>query len=347
MVIVSPLRENQFLRDDYIRDTNGIIYLVILNDHPPNSVVVIPKYIPTPGGKWRGSYSRLFQEYTSTEFHNVVKMDIFRKYQFYSKNFNKKLLAIPHNLIKEHYIPEKRLEEIVSSPRRDLTSLEKKAADTVDLIIEMGVEQTSIGITGSLLYNLHMPFSNLSMIMYGLEATEIYLDKIDEIVNTHTSLRFKSQFLKLDDKKIDLSPRIKTFLWMEDVSVTIHANQFPDFQFRYGSEFVQTLGICEVTAEISNVSKGFIQKSYIIRPVEIITWPNIKNAAPENLELRIFSGRSEDIIFKEEEAIQVSGVLQQVGSLDRRQNKSIFRLSVGLEESPGYACPISLLSEKT
>ncbi|MFX0115492.1 MAG: hypothetical protein ACFFB3_13170 [Candidatus Hodarchaeota archaeon] len=345
MVIASDWRKNRFLKDDYVRDIEGIIYLVLLNDHPPDSVVVAPKYIPQQGGKWRESYSRIFGNYTSTDFHKAAKLEIFRKYEYYSESFSKKLLAIPHSCIAEHYIPENKLRALASASQNDLSSLEKKATELVNILSEIGIEQRAMGITGSILYNLHMPFSNLSIIFYGLKAAKTYFSKIEELIADYTTLSFKSQTLNLNGKSIALGSRVRTFLWMRGVSTAIHMNEFPDFQFRYGSEFIQNLGNCEITAKIFKVESGFIRKLYTIQPVEIITWPNNKMEPAKSIQLRIFSGRSKDIIFKEGELIKASGFLQKVDNTYEKGSLGSLRLSIGLEENPGFACPFSLIQE--
>ncbi|MFW9917769.1 MAG: hypothetical protein ACFFGZ_19370 [Candidatus Thorarchaeota archaeon] len=346
MVIPSNRREKIFLKDDYIRDLEGIIYLVILNSHPPESIVAIPKYVPKQGGKWRGTYRRLFRNYTSSEFHKVSRSPIFRRYEFYSNSFGKKLLAIPNNLIAQHFVPENKLKELMLSPRKELGSLERNAIDLAKIFSEFGIKQNYMGITGSLLYNLHMPFSNLSIILYGLKGVVTFLHSIDEIVTENDHINFKSQFLDLGDKQIELGSRIRTFLWMNDVSTAIHVNEFPDFHFIYGSELARSLGKCEIIGSIHNVYEGFIRKNYVFRLTEVINRLNAEEKLPESLRLRIFSGRSEDIIFKEGELVRASGVLQWVESIESRQEKPFFQLSVGLEEFPGYACPLSILPKE-
>jgi predicted nucleotidyltransferase len=344
MVNASDWRGKRYLKDDYVRDAEGIIYLVILNDHPHESVVVIPKYVPKPGGKWRGSYERLFHNYTSNEFHKAAGAAIFQKYQFYSQNFDKKLLALPHNAIVEHYVPEIKLKEMMSSSRKILSFLERKAVDLANILSEMDVDLLSVGITGSLLYDLHMPFSNLNVILYGFDAIARYLNKVDEVVAKYSFLSFKHQSLDLNDKQLDLSSRIKTFLWMDGVSTAIHTNEFPDFHFVYGSEFARNLGKCEIIGTIHNVLDGFARKNYIFSPIDVITWPSISKDLPKNLRLRIFSGRSEDIIFRENEIVRACGMLQWIESAEQRHMKDFYQLSVGFEEFPGYVYPISLLN---
>lgn len=342
MVISLIRNENKFLKDDYVQDVEGIIYLVILNDHPSGSVVVIPKYIPKQGGEWRGTYSRLFRNYTSDEFHKAALSAIFRKYEFFSNSFGKKLLAIPYGFITQHHLPENKAKELISFPRKDLCSLEKKAVDLIRILSEFGIEQKHMGITGSLLYDLHMPFSNLNIILYGLKATKAYLNKIGELVTENKSISFKSQSLNLGDRQIDLGTRIRTFLWVNDVSTAIHVNEFPDFQYVYGSKIAHNLGNCEIDATINNIREGFIRKCYFLHIVNRITWPDIKGPVPETLKLKIFSGRSEDIIFRDDELVRACGVLQQIESADKRQEMPSLQLSVGLEEFPGYVYPLSI-----
>lgn len=344
MVIPSNRQDQLFLKDDYVRDVEGIIYLVILNAHPPESVLSIPKYVPEQGGRWRGSYSRLFRNYTSHEFHKAASLANFRIYEFYSNVFDKKLLAIPHNYIAEHFVPENKLKELMLSSHTNISSQERNTVDLARIFSEFGIKQYQMGITGSLLYDLHMPFSNLSIILYGLKPMEIYLNNIDEIVAEYRNISFKSQFLKLDTKKIELGARIRTFLWMNEISTAIHVNEYPNFQFVYGSEKVHNLGKCEIVAAVTNVKEGFVRKYYSLRSVEIITWPQTEVSLPEILKLKIFSGRSEDIVFREGELVRTSGMLQRIDPVEERQEGPFYQLSVGLEEFPGYVCPLALLN---
>ena len=130
------MREEEYLQDDYVVDKKKIIYLVISNSHPPQKVLISPKYLPQRRGKWQGKYKRLFSRYTSAEYHKNLKNRRFRKLQYWSNHFSKYLMALPQKDIKQHLIPEFKLKTILEVKKKELDTLEFNNRELSEILLE-------------------------------------------------------------------------------------------------------------------------------------------------------------------------------------------------------------------
>jgi predicted nucleotidyltransferase len=161
---------------EFIETKEGLIFCVVGYLHPRDRVIAYLKYLPSAEGKWSSGsrrYSRAMRYYSASEVvRNVGWLEKhYPHYVFHSKVLGFKISAVPKRYIVRHYIPQKRLEEIVRKGPED--ALEEKVLELVDLLSERaGVPKSFFGVTGSILLKIHNPsFSDIDLVVYGREQS--------------------------------------------------------------------------------------------------------------------------------------------------------------------------------
>ncbi len=163
----SPWIENTYPRDhDLVEDKNHIIYVVVGNEHPIDSILGYPKYIPveekTP---WKRRTKYFLRLPTCYEVNHIYEKAAITPSQVYDPKYGVMVLGVKKTNIIRHYKPHEKLEEILSSPRDNLE------ADVVGIIYQLnklGIPTRSLGVTGSILLGIHnIEFSDIDLVVYG------------------------------------------------------------------------------------------------------------------------------------------------------------------------------------
>ncbi|MEM2606995.1 MAG: hypothetical protein QW101_08105, partial [Ignisphaera sp.] len=166
--------ERGFRDRDFIETIEGMIFCVIGNVHPKNSVVAYLKYVPYAESsirvKWSRDgvmYGRVLPFYSAIGVQSVIEYlkRNYPHYVVYDEYRNIELIEVEKRWIKKHYRPEERLNEILNEPK---DSLEQMAKELVTkLSEESGVSLKYFGITGSILLNIHNPsISDIDIVVY-------------------------------------------------------------------------------------------------------------------------------------------------------------------------------------
>ena len=173
---------------DHIKTTEGMIFTVIGNVHPPNRVIAYLKYIPSSR---KERFKRILKHYTMRDIeytlHYLSKTSphhLFRDNTLYFQ-FSAPLISN----IKEHYKPEDRLNKIIASGR---DKLERTAKELIFLLSEhSGVSINNFGITGSILLGIHnLHYSDIDLTVYGRDASIKVLETMKELTNnSHSTVR--------------------------------------------------------------------------------------------------------------------------------------------------------------
>ncbi|MEM1587123.1 MAG: hypothetical protein QXX99_05125 [Candidatus Bathyarchaeia archaeon] len=153
-------REGDFIEtvDKLIFDVKGLV-------HPPDRVIAYVRYIESPAGDRVKGSKRYLKIYSLSE-REILLRSRYPQYIHYDNVFGEWLESVPNNLITKHYQPAQRTLEML---REDC--LDEVKADIIRFIQELhdssGVPLRSIGISGSVLVELHMPSSDIDIIVYG------------------------------------------------------------------------------------------------------------------------------------------------------------------------------------
>jgi len=165
--------ERGFRDRDYIQTKEDFFFTVVGNIHPSNRITAYLKNIPSPSGKWgneKKRYERILKQYTMMDVADSIaflKLN-YSEYIYHSKEHNIIFSFVPVNKIRNHYKPEKKLATLLTDEELDQLQL-KAILLAKEVSKESNVDLSTIGITGSLLVDIHRPeFSDIDLTVYGV-----------------------------------------------------------------------------------------------------------------------------------------------------------------------------------
>lgn len=153
---------------DLLETTDNIIFDVKGLVHPPNRVVAFIRYVPDPEGNRERDGTRYSKFYSLSKRYALLKQK-FPQYLVDDPVFNTLLCEVPFEDVKQHYQPARGLQDLRN--RNNLDDAEKTALQFMEILKEnAGVPWSKLGVSGSILVNLHTPSSDIDLIVYGSET---------------------------------------------------------------------------------------------------------------------------------------------------------------------------------
>jgi len=153
---------------DLLETTGNIIFDVKGLVHPPNRVVAFIRYVPDPEGNRERDGTRYSKFYALSKRYALLKQK-FPQYLVDDPVFNTLLCEVPFEDVKQHYQPARGLQDLRN--RNNLDDAEKTALRFMEILKEnAGVPWSKLGVSGSILVNLHTPASDIDLIVYGSET---------------------------------------------------------------------------------------------------------------------------------------------------------------------------------
>jgi predicted nucleotidyltransferase len=338
---------NRGFRDrDYLRTVDNLFFTVIGNVHPNDRVLAYLKYLPNPRGKWGRvgkRYARSIRYYSAA---NIMKtVDFLRKrypqYVFSFEQLQISFSSVPHERIVEHYRPEERLEEMRQAKRLD--KLEKKTIHLASLLSERGgIPTERLGVTGSILIDVHTSFSDIDLAVYGREESRrikelllsLYKKKGSKIRRFSGSLlstwcKEKSSVHPLSLKEArDLYSRMWNKAVFGSTIFSIHPIRTEqEVTELFGEEFYEPLGVVEIRARVVDAAGScFLPATYMVTDVQSESGGQFENTN----RVVTYEGLYGDIA-SEGDVIHVRGKLEKVFDTSRRLKYS--RVLVGSPEA--------------
>ncbi|RLE62250.1 MAG: hypothetical protein DRN53_04325 [Thermoprotei archaeon] len=172
-----------FLDCDILVTKHGFIFYTIGYEHPDQRVVSNLKYIPREYAKlfnlewlkhkWILEGRELVRPkvlFSPRVYQSIIKtfMRYFPEYVYYSNQLQKYIISVPIDLIDRVYRPSESLKRIMNKKRRD--PLENKVVNLVEeLSGKSGISLKYFGVSGSVSLGMHRSFSDMDIIVYGLE----------------------------------------------------------------------------------------------------------------------------------------------------------------------------------
>jgi len=145
-------------KDNIIFDIKGLL-------HPPNRVVAFIRYLPDPNGNRERDGIRYSKFYALSKRYALLKRE-YPQYLVKDPIFNTLICEVPIKDVKKHYRPAKGLQNLRN--RNNLDDTEKKALQFMEILKENAVVPWSkLGVSGSILVNLHTTSSDIDLIVYG------------------------------------------------------------------------------------------------------------------------------------------------------------------------------------
>jgi len=325
---------------DVLRDLNGIIFDVKGLVHPPDKIIAFPRFIPDSYGNrihGKGTYKKI---YSISERFKFLEQN-FPQYIFYDTVFDEKLCEVPLENVKHHYQPVNCLCQLLNCDRLD--DLESDALSFLELLKNQAVISWSkIGISGSLLVELHTQSSDIDPIVYGSEnCRKVYeaLKSLTQDAKSNVKKYANKELQKLYEFRVrDTAMSFEDFVRTESRKVLQgkfksreyfmrFVKYWNEVQEKYGTVQYKNVGYARIKAEIEDGSEAiFTPCSYKLKNVEILNGTSVYSIE----EIVSFRGR-----FCEQartgEVVIAQGKVERV--TDKRQNREHYRLLLGNKPS--------------
>lgn len=340
MRILKPGNISYPIEGFFIKSVDDLIFDVKGLSHPQDRIISFVRYVP-------GKFCENTQKIVTKGYCKLY--DLKERYAFLRQNFSQYLYkdpmgrgllqAVTKKDLIQIYNPVQRLRQISRTKREELDSLEKLAQELTDKIIEQcDFDSKYLGVTGSIMVNLHSKKSDIDLVVYGKkESTKVYhgmsniFDKYDKISRyTESELKtlwkYRGQQEQIDFESFLMSEKKKQLQGtISNIDFYVRLVLLPDEYYEpYDQTKITSLGEFEIEATVENDDYSIFTPC-IYYLTDII----IKNAKiKESITLdRIFSvrGRYCDIA-KTGERISAKGKLERVKITNQ---KVYFQLTLG------------------
>jgi len=173
---------------DFVESFEGLIFDVKGLIHPPDRVIAYVRYTPDEKGK-RKRGKRFYRKIYSLHERNKYLLENYPKYLYFDPVFNQLLEGVPTESIYKHYKPEKKLHEM-KHRSENLTGIEKDAFEFIKLLKEKsGISWEKIGISGSILVDLHDENSDIDVVVYGTANCVRIYEALRWLVSSETPIK--------------------------------------------------------------------------------------------------------------------------------------------------------------
>ena len=155
---------SEFIEGDFVEDVNNIIFDVKGLEHPPTRVIAFPRYIPDEkGDRIRKVDNRKYAKIYDLNLRYTYMKRFLRKYLVYDEVFDMKLCEIPKTDIIRHYKPANKLKELISNI--EFLDETQQSALKLALILsyKSNVPLKNLGISGSIMVDLHKDNSDIDL----------------------------------------------------------------------------------------------------------------------------------------------------------------------------------------
>ena len=333
---------------DFIQTKEGFFFCVVGAVHPSNRVISYIKYLPSESGVWgngKKQFSRILKNYTISNLLETFKYleKNHPHYLFQSPIDNITVTAVPHECITKHFMPEQKLSQLRKASNLD--SLQKKLMRFTRFLENIsGVSETSFGITGSILLDIHNPnFSDLDVIVYGTkdswklkealtqnQASDSPLKRLHGKALDDWCIKKSIQYPMTKKDALTLYERKWNLGFFEDRWVSIHPVKLEkEVTEEYDSKTYHPCGQITLEAVVrENVDSLFLPAVYHVEDVTILDGePSVSISKIVSYE-GLYSS-----LAKHGEKIRVKGKLEQV--TQKQTNEQHYRVVVGSPEGKG------------
>jgi predicted nucleotidyltransferase len=358
---------------DYVQDKEGNIYQILGSIHPADQIFVIHKYrrissneLPSLSKnifiwtqKTTGDhFIRVLPRFSSQTVHESIQNHPYRQF---SSLFQVPLIHLPRNLIQVFWSPSKCFEELyflfergTFPQKQKLDSIERETIEVcATLLEECNLQPNAIGITGSVLYHISHPQSDLDLVIYGKSETEKVIhwasklpregrgmrrwsiselyslaEKITEksgqnIEQCFEALYKKPILLRLNNRPVSI--KFAPILF----EIPLMPHYFPTSQFMANQSVT-------AIARIDNDDWGFYYPEIFFLTVEqIIQGSKID---PKKITRMIIFDHDYAGYYKRGDRVEIQGLLQQAIQVPELSTKSIidtYQIAVGTRETYG------------
>lgn len=248
---------------DFLITRDSLVFAVVSYAHPPERYLAFLRYYPCVGSR-RLRSGRSYCKVASTEHSFAYLEEHHPEYLFSFRDA--RLQAVPRERVGEVLSPRERLAELVEKPR---DALEAKVARLAELF-SSAVPASKLGVTGSLLPRLHLPSSDIDLVVYGSENHLRARRFLAELLEAREGVREPSQeeWRRAYEKRFPVEKTLSfsEFLWHERRK--FHRASFEGTVFdlllvrehakeRWGGESYRQLGRAEIICTVRDARFAF------------------------------------------------------------------------------------------
>jgi len=321
---------------DFIETIEGLIFDVKGLVHPPGRVVAYLRYFRDSSGDRRDRRGETYIKVYSLDERERIIRNKYPQYFFYDPVFGEHLEGVPNKFVSKLYQPSRKVSELLNESHLD--PVETQAVEFIQLLQETSdVPLEKIGLSGSILVNLHKESSDIDVIVYGREnclsiygSLERLMQKEEESVSSYNLEDLKRLY---EFRSKDTWMPLEDFIRMEQRKFSQGKFKGRDFFIRflldwneldeeYGDRIYIPSGYAKVKAVVEDDSDSlFTPCRYGISQVEILGGTNVSSLK----EITSFRGRFSKQAEKGEQVV-AQGKLEKV---IKRDGTEYFRLILG------------------
>ena len=329
---------------DYIIDSLGNIFMVFGVHHTPSTATSLLKYIPSPDGKWirrNRTYKRVLEHEADQIPQSInAARNIDPIYVGNLLPFNIEFTFVPVSRMVEYYRPEEKLSEILEAEH--LKSVEYAVKEiTFSLIDIADIRVEDIGVTGSILLDMFMPFSDIDITIYGISNVSKLINSIEEIYDSNSYISrvnlkdfensIKRFARKCNIKFSEAKAYVERKKWLanyKDKRLSFMFVRKPNETKKFWNEkkYV-SIGPIEITATVMDVSESLFNPSIISISDIVIIDRHYGIDSKEILRILFFETALSGYVYPDEK-IRIRGLLQKV----ERTYDEFYQILIGSKE---------------
>ena len=326
------------LDKDLFFASGGDLYQVLTSIHPQNRVIALRKYFfsaDKPDGMffWHspqrpGYFTRGIPSYN---VENATKNISDSKYSRLSHILGVPMIEVPWDEIERYMYPEAGLQQFLNSGEENEWT---RAVTGVLAEFEtyLGIESTSLGLTGSLLWGAQHASSDIDLIIYGIAEARTFIEGIEDLLSQSTSVtlppsefvaRYASTLAGKTGLSVDLCAqyiaRKKYYLFYEDRFLSLGFVPLPyEITRQYETYSFHALAPVRITARIIDNQLGyFYPAEYKIEVLDAdlgdnnAVMPEVGELIPQITTLLTMEREISGYYYPGDE-VEVSGLLEEV-----------------------------------
>lgn len=249
---------------DLIETEDGTLFVVKGLTHPPRRVVALPRYVPDPHGDRRRGDTLYRKSYSLKECFALVE-ERFPQYFVHDPVFGMRLCEVPTEDVRDHLTPIAFLNALRNDNQLD--RLEQSALLFTEFLRDHAdVDSDKLGISGSILAQLHTAQSDIDLIVYDARNCRKVYESLKRLTSsgiTEARPYTRHELSGLYEfRSRDTDVPLSDFLLAESRKVLQGKFRGHDFFIRciknpseirenYGDVIYRTVGYGKITAVIS------------------------------------------------------------------------------------------------
>ncbi len=345
------------LDKDLFFSRDGDLYQAITSVHPLERVVALRKYHYNPkkpkgvfawqSPQFPGYFTRSIPTYNVKDATTNIEKS---NYNRVSKVFNVPMIEVPWEQITAYLYPDQGLQDWLL--HKSETEWGRDIADVVTQFKNyLCIEDTSMGITGSLLWGGQHAGSDIDIVIYGIENTQRFIRNVGSLLKQSTSIhtpppefieRYANTLAKKTGLKLDLTRQYIAkkpyYLFYKNKFLSLGFVPAPEeVSHTYEAYSFRTLVPIKVIARILDDRSGyFYPGEYRIDPEVVAIKGTSKEVPPveevaKNLTTILLMEREISGYYVPGDMVEIQGMLQAV----RDGSQNYLQVMVGTQELYG------------